>query len=101
MTLHVLCRACVSLLRAAWRSCCALDWTSVRRNWAACACQGCMELSRQLPCYADLSGAPAGLLGATPPWLADSVLAARVQFLLGMLTPCASQLPAVSPQHCL
>ena len=42
--------------------------------------QGCTELAQQLPWYEDLAGAPAP--AATPVWLADSILAARMQFLM-------------------
>ena len=60
--------------------------------------QACLELSLQLPCYADLAAvAPPG---TTPVWLADSVMAARMQFLMGMLAPCASHLPPVRPASC-
>lgn len=57
--------------------------------------QACAELAQQLPCYEDLAATPA--LGATPRWLVDSVVAARMQFLMGMLAPCAPALPQVPP----
>lgn len=64
-----------------------------------CAVQACQLLSQQLPCYGALVtvAAPA----ATAPWLADSVLAARVHFLLGTLVPCAARLTQASlpPLH--
>ncbi|KAK9810676.1 hypothetical protein WJX73_009535 [Symbiochloris irregularis] len=52
--------------------------------------QACHLLSQQLPCYADLATAAAP--AAKPIWLADSVLASRVHFLLGILVPCAARL---------
>lgn len=55
--------------------------------------QACQLLSQQLPCYDALSTVSVEV--ATPPWLADSVLAARVHFLLGILVPCAAKLRQV------
>ncbi len=47
-----------------------------------------------MPCYEGLVAAGPG---GAPLWLADAVLATRVQFLMAVLAPCVPRLPQVGP----
>lgn len=57
-----------------------------------CLLQASLGLLTCVPCYEGLTEAGPG---HAPLWLADAVLATRMQFLMAMLAPCLSQLPQV------
>ena len=54
--------------------------------------QASLDLLTCVPCYEGLTEAGPS---HAPLWLADAVLATRMQFLMAMLAPCLSQLPQV------